>query len=293
MSFDPFFKSLFSGVLLGSLYFMMATGLTLCWGVLGIFNFAHGAIVMCGAYMAYVCILSLHLNYLVVFALITPFLFCLGIFIERFIMRPLLSQTGKMAFTAVIMTTLAISNILENAVLMIFGGRMKRLPKMFKGVIRLGPITPTYDNIVIITVSLVILITMVVALKKTKVGMAVRAVEQDKEASYLVGINVKRVYSYTLAISSVLAGIAGVFLGSIYVLTPSMGGDPILLSFIVIVLGGLGSFQGAIIASYIVGLIQALASLVVGTHWARVVLFLCLMLILMFRPYGLFGERVG
>ncbi len=279
---------LVSGLALGSLYSLVSMGLTLTFSTLKVFNFSHGATITVGAYATFFFFSRLGLSYPVAFALTVPFCFLLGALLQRVMLKPLVSK-GDMPL---ILGTLGIALILENVLLLVFGGRLKRLPVPIEGAVQIGQSTISYSNVLILICSLLILVTMALVLKKTRFGMATRAVAQNRDASSIVGIAINRINMYVFGASVALAGISGVFLGSIYFVTPSMGSEIMTKAFIICVLGGLGSIAGTIVGSYIVGFLEAIIALTIGIYWSPVVLFSFMMVVLIIRPSGLFGGEL-
>ncbi len=276
---------LVSGLALGSLYSLVSMGLTLTFSTLRVFNFSHGATITVGGYVAFYFLSRLGLGYPIAFILTVPICFLLGALLQRVVLKPLVAK-GEMPL---ILGTLGVALVLENVLLLVFGGRLKRLPVPIEGAIKIGQSTLSSSNLLIFICSLVLLVLMSIVLKKTRFGMATRAVAQDLEASRVVGIAARRVNMYVFGASVALAGISGVFLASIYFLTPSMGTEAMTKAFIICVLGGLGSVPGTIAAAYIVGLLEATIAMAIGIYWSPVVLFSFMMAVLIIRPAGLFG----
>lgn len=287
MDFGSIVLVLVSGLALGSLYCIMSMGLALTFSTLKAFNFSHGAMIGLGAYLTYFFLTTAGVHYSL--AIILMILCCLiiGIVIERTILKRLLAK-GLME---IIIGTLGIALLIENIVLLTFGGRLKRLPIPIEGAVRLGKGSISYYDLVILGCGLFILAVMAYFLKRTRFGMAMRAVAQDKEASYVVGIPVTKVNMYAFAISVALAGLAGAFMGSVYFMTPSMGSEALTKAFLICVLGGLGSVKGTVLAAYIIGIIESVTALILGIYWTPLVLFAFMMAILIIRPSGLFGEE--
>ncbi len=275
-----------SAVTLGSLFCVMSLGLTLMWGTLNLFNFAHGAFIMVGAFIAWYFSVVLGLSLWMTFVPVVVITFLAGVLLERVVIRPTLSG----GFMTVVIATIAVSFILENLVLIVFGTQFKRLPPLVEGGIVLGDFyVISLQNLSIMIISLSILTSLSIFLKKTKLGMAIRAVSQHREASCLVGINVQRIYTLTIGISVALAGFSGILLGYLYFVTPTMGADILNIAFVIIVLGGLGSIKGTVIASYVVGLVQAFSMLYLGIFLTPLVSFTLMLVIMVVRPKGISG----
>lgn len=280
-----------AGLVSGSIYALVASGLALVWGALGVFNFAHGTLLMTGAYVAWWASdpSGLGLPILAAMMISIGFMVVAGAALYALLVRPWLATPN--AELAVIMTTIAGAIFLENLALLIFGGRLKILDQVVTGTVSIGQTAVQAQNLLVIALSLLLLGSLAVFLTRSKHGLAIRAIAQNREAAQLAGIRVERIYVTTFAVSAVLAGIAGIMLGGLFNLSPPMGTSPLLRAFLVVVLGGLGSLPGAIIAAYLIGLIEAASSYFIGIYWTPVVLFSILILILIVRPNGLMGRR--
>jgi branched-chain amino acid transport system permease protein len=279
-----------SGLVSGALYALVASGLSLVWGSLGVFNFAHGVLLMAGAYVAWWVSapegLGLGLPVGVLAALL--FLVAAGTLLYFLLVRPWIGRPN--AELAVIMTTIAGSIFLQNLVLEVFGGRFKTIDQLVNGTVSIAGATIQAQNLLCIILAPLLLIGMWLFLTRNRTGLAIRAVAQNQEAAQLFGIGVERVYIITFAMSAVLAGVAGILLGGLFNISPDMGTDPLLRAFVVVVFGGLGSLPGTILGAYAVGMIEAFASYYIGIYWTPVVLFIVLISVLVVRPTGLMGR---
>jgi branched-chain amino acid transport system permease protein len=280
-----------SGLVSGSIYALAASGLSLVWGALGVFNFAHGVLLMMGAYVAWWVSspegLGLGLAAGVLASIVWMAL--AGALLYGLLVRPWL-RTPHAELT-VIMTTIAGAMFLENLALTLFGGRLKTIDQIVTGTVTIGSTAMQAQNLMVIVLAPAILAAFALVLKFTKHGLAIRAIAQNRDAARLVGVRVETMYVLTFAISAVLAGIAGVLIGGLFNISPGMGAAPLLRAFLVVVLGGLGSLPGTILAAYLIGLIEAVSSYVIGIYWTPVVLFSVLILILLVRPNGLLGRE--
>jgi branched-chain amino acid transport system permease protein len=279
-----------SGVVSGSLYALMASGLSLVWGTLRMFNFAHGALLMLAAYAAWYFSDAAGLGggLLVGIPAAVVLLAAGGLVLYWLLVRPYVGRPG--ADLAVIITTLAGATFLQNAAQLVFGPRYKQLDRVVEGRLQFSNTAVGLQEIVIILLTPAILLGLALLLKRSKLGLAIRAVEQNHDSALLLGINVGWVYPLTFAVSAALASLAGVMLGGLFFITPTMGSDPLLRAFIVVVFGGLGSLTGTVIGAYVIGLIEAIAVFFVGLYWAPVVLFVVLIGVLILRPTGLMGS---
>ena len=282
---------LVSGMVSGSLYALMASGLSLVWGTLRMFNFAHGTLVMLGAYAAWYVSDSrgLDLGLILGIPAALVLLALLGVVLYWILVRPFITRPG--ADLVVIITTLAGATFLQNGAQEIFGPRYKQLDRVLKGQVELLNTAVGLQELLIIVATPTVLLALAYFLRRTKLGLAVRAVEQNHDSALLVGVNVGRVYPLVFAVSAALAALAGIMLGGLFFITPVMGSDPLLRAFIVVVFGGLGSLPGTVVGAYVIGLIEAIAVFFVGLYWAPVVLFIVLILVMILRPTGLMGGQ--
>jgi len=279
-----------AGLVSGSIYALIASGLSLVWGALGVFNFAHGALLMVGAFAAWWISdpagLGLGLFAGIIGSMI--FMIAAGAALYLLLVRPWVG-TAAVELT-VIMTTVAGAMFLENLALYVFGARLKALDQVVTGTVTIFGTAMQAQNLLVIILAPLLLGALALFLKFSKHGLAIRAIAQNDEAARLLGIRVQVTYLLTFAVSALLAGIAGVMIGGLFNITPSMGNDPLLRAFLVVVLGGLGSLPGTIIAAYLIGLIEAASSYYIGIYWTPVALFSVLIVILLVRPNGLLGR---
>ena len=291
MTVETLAAILVSGLVAGSLYALMASGLSLVWGTLRMFNFAHGTLLMLGAYVAWYVSDSrgLDLGLRVGIPVALVLLAALGIVLYWLLVQPFLTRPG--ADLVVIITTLAGATFLQNGAQVVFGPRYKQLDRVVTGQIEVLNTAVGLQETLIIILTPTVLLALALLLKRTKLGLAIRAVEQNHDSALLVGVNVGRVYPLVFAVSAVLAALAGIMLGGLFFITPVMGSDPLLRAFIVVVFGGLGSLPGTVVGAYVIGLIEAIAVFVVGLYWAPVVLFIVLILVMILRPTGLMGGQ--
>jgi len=278
----------FTSFFLGSLYAMIAMGLSLIYGAVRLLNFAHGAIMVTCGYTTWIFFTVLGLPFSVSVVLAVAFNFLIGVGLEL-IMRPIRGVKGWVVTTITITT--GISMVIQNTIRGIFGARARALPSMLTGGFALFGFTVTYNKLAIGAISILVLILMWLYLKRTDYGRAIRAVSQDMVAAKLMGIDVNRVYILTFGISCAMAGIAGSLLGSVLFITPTMGIEPMLKAFVIVVFGGIGSIKGTLYACYILGLVEAITSLVFGLSWVLPVEFGFMIAVLIIRPRGLFGEE--
>jgi branched-chain amino acid transport system permease protein len=280
-----------SGIVLGSLYAMMATGLSLVWTTLGIFNFAHGIFMALGALIAWQFGNELGWGFgpAAGLALGVAALIGIGFVSELVLVRPFLARRDVVLLAVI--TTLSASIFFENGTLMIWGARYKQLDPLIEGKVGLLSTAISAHEVLIIAIAPVTLIGLWLFLKFTRLGSAIRAVSQNREAALLMGMNVPILYSSAFALSAGLAGLSGILLGSIRLITPSLGNEPLVKSLIVAIFGGLGSLSGTIGAAYVIGLLEAMGVFFIGLYWTPAMLFGVMILVLLVRPTGLFGRK--
>mgnify|MGYP005847542777 CR=1 FL=1 len=286
----PFIQSIISGLLLGSIYALMALGLTLIYGAMRMLNLSHGTLFMFGGYIAWMITYYLGLPLLVGLVVAFILISLIGVSLHPLIIKPLLKSYGWEMNT--IIATLGVSIVFENLALLAFGPRRKTVPLIIEGqMIVYNSVVVSYHEIVVGAVAIASLIAMAIFLKRSRHGLAILAVAQNRDAAYLMGVNVFQIFALVLAVSSGLAAISGGLLASFYFLSPTVGGIPQLKALLVTIFGGLGSVKGTVYATYIVGLMEALVSLYLGGKWALPFLFVFMILVLIIKPSGLFGLR--
>jgi branched-chain amino acid transport system permease protein len=280
---------LLAGITLGSLYCLMSMGLTLQFSTLGLFNFSHASIIMLGAFTTWALFVASGVSYVIALGLAVVVAFGLGAVIHRTVIRPLETRAGELV--AVIVATLGVNVLLENSVLVTTGARLRRIPYPIEGGISFGGAFLDYHRLLIMSTAIGILVAMGWMLRRTRIGLAMRAIAQDREAAAYAGIPIDRTYLYIVALASALAAVAGAFYGSIVFITPDMGLEPLTKAFLICVFGGLTSVKGTVVSAYIIGVLESFTALAVGLYWVPVVLFVFMMVVLVVRPFGLFGER--
>lgn len=282
-------EQLINGLRTGSVYALIALGYTMVYGIAKMINFAHGDIIMVGAYALYV--FSILMNLPIVIAVLLTIVLCgvLGITIERIAYKPL----RKAPPLAVLITAIGVSFFLQNASLLIF----KANPIPFKSFIqvntvKIGDISIAGITIVTLVVTIISMIALTLFINKTKMGSAMRAVSEDKGAAQLMGINVDRTISITFAIGSALAAIAGIlFLCQYQSMKPTLGALPGIKAFVAAVLGGIGSVPGAMLGGILLGLIESISKAYLSTELSDAIVFGVLILVLLVKPTGLLGKK--
>jgi branched-chain amino acid transport system permease protein len=278
-----------NGLVLGSLYVLVALGLTLIYGVLVQINFAHADIVTLGAFSAYFFTHALGGGYLPSIAVALAVGAALGFVINAAVFAPLRERGNELL---PLIATIGVSVMMENVMLAWFGP----IPYAFDSpysekVIRFGGMFFTAQSVLIIVVSTAAIALLYAFMKFTFLGKALRAVAQDRETAGLMGINPNRLIMLTFVIASALAGMGGAMLGPVLVLTPFAGASVIVKAFAIVIIGGFGNVEGTIIAGLIVGLIESYTTQILGPGLIDIVVFALLLLMLAVRPTGLIAER--
>ena len=287
-----FLSFLISGISLGSIYAIIALGYTMVYGIAKMLNFAHGDVIMVGAYICFYATSRFELPTIVGVLLATVVCTILGIVIERLAYKPLRAAP----ILAVLITAIGVSYFLQNAALLLWSSN----PKVFSSVVPEGSValfggqlTIPYVTLVTIAACIVIVAVLVWFTGKTKKGKAMRACSEDKGAAQLMGINVNGTISLTFAIGSGLAAIAGVLLCSAYpTLVPTTGAMPGIKAFTAAVFGGIGSIPGAMVGGILLGIIEIFAKAYISTQLSDAIVFAVLIVVLVVRPAGLLGKQI-
>jgi len=276
------------GVAIGCIYVLLATGLNIIFGVMKLVNFAHGELLMIGAYIAYTVWTYLGLNAYIAVLLSMATVALLGIVVERLCFRKVLG-TNKLNE---IFISLGLIYIFDNAVVLLWGDKSKKIVSPFEDMsLILGEVSIGYDWLIAVLIVILILSALLLLIKKTKIGMAMRATSQKRDTSMLMGINIERIYIFSFGLGSALAGAAGALYGIIFPFNPYIGAFPTIKAFAIIILGGLGSIPGAVIGGLLYGIAEQTAVLALGGIWRNAVAFAVLIIVLVLRPTGIFGEK--
>jgi branched-chain amino acid transport system permease protein len=283
------FQAVYSGILYGSVYGLMAIGLTLIWGSLRMLNLAHGSLYLSGAYIAFALVnwKVVHLPLLVSFGLAVVGAGAVGFLIQFLMVDRILGKPGW--DTASLIVTVGASIMVQSAALLIFGAQRKLMPTLVEGQFRIGTVLINNHRLLIIGLAVVSLIALSLFLRRTRYGLAIQAVSQHMDAARLMGIPVRSTFWIVMFISAALAGLAGVLLSSVFELSPTAGYNPMARALVVTIFGGLGSVKGTIWAAFIIGLLESFLQVYAGAGWALPGLFGFMIVMLIIRPNGLFG----
>jgi branched-chain amino acid transport system permease protein len=277
-----------STVLLGGIYALVAVGLTLIFGVMRVVNFAHGEYLMLGMYLAYWAFTILTLDPYLVLVVSLPIFYLAGLVSYLLVMRGVIHASHNVQ----IFTTFGLSILLQNAALVAFTGDFRYVrPWELYVVIRAAGTTFNLSQVVAFLIAVAMTVALFAFMKWTHTGRVMRATAQDRDAATLVGIDTDRVYRLTFAIGIAAVGAAGVLMAPLYAVYPTAGLQFVLLAYVVVVLGGLGDMVGAMLGSLIVAAVEVAGSYVFGAAWKEIFYFVLFILVLVFRPAGLFGQR--
>ena len=293
MTFSLFFQSLINGLNQGAIYALIALGYTMVYGIIRMINFAHGDFIMIGAYTLFYTIpLMINAGMPAWLSVIVAIAVCalVGVLVETFAYRPV-RKAGPMS---ALITALAMSIFLENLAMVLFGAKPHNVQAIFSlPTITVGSVALPLNVLLTIAIGLGIMIALQLFVKKTKLGKAMRAVPQDKDASTLVGINVNRIITTTFAIGSGLAAVAALMYCATYPrVTNDMGSMMGMKAFIAAVLGGIGSIPGAMVGGIAIGLCECFVSAIGLSAWKDAVTFAILIIVLLVKPTGFLGRKV-
>ncbi len=278
-----------SGLINGSVYALMAVGLTLIYGVSKAFNFAYGSFYSLGGYIAFLLFsIPFFNNYVVVLCLAAPLLLVFGFFIEKLLVAPLRKRDDWEV--KVMMITLGLALFLDNSYQVVFGARMKSLPSMLEGNFEMGEFILSYQDLMIFIFSIGGIMIFRWFLNNTRTGMSVRAVAQNPAGAQIAGIPKDFVFAATFAISTVMVGMGGILLAQKYFITPAGGWDILVKAWVITAFGGMGSIKGGLYAAFIVGMLEAFVGWYFGMTWTLIALFAVLLTTLAVRPQGLMGK---
>lgn len=283
-------QTLISGLLLGGIYALISMGLNLILGVVRIINFAHGELLMIAMYLSFLFYATMGMDPYISAILVIGCLFLLGVIIQRIMIQPILDTPASTKIFA----TLGLSIALQNLALMVLSADHFTVQTSYQSsVIQLGSLAISIPRLVAFGVAILVATGLYLFLQRTMTGKAIRAVAMQKQAAYLMGVNVKRIYLLAFGIGSALVGLAGAMLMPIYSVYPTIGTSFVLIAFVVVVLGGMGSMFGAFYGGLIIGLVEAFAGVLVSPGLKEAVYFVIFILVLLLRPSGIFSLGKG
>lgn len=285
---DLFLQLVANGLVLGAFYALSALGLTLVFGLMRVVNFAHGELYVIGGLFGWALTVVFGWNYFLALVVVVIVLGILGYLIDQVLIARVRGQGEE----PTILLTIGLSIFIANTALLLVGTTPVTVASPFASKpLFLGPVVITQARLVLVAICAVLIVAANLLIQKTTLGRAMRATFQDPMAAQLVGIRTARIYGFTFALGATLAGAAGMLLGSIYVVEASIGGVISLKAFVVVILGGMGSFAGAVAGGLILGLTEALWGGYVSTGYVDAIGFALVIVTLLVRPYGLFSRR--
>ncbi len=288
MSWRSLGDVLISGLTIGSVYYLMALGFTLVYGVGRVLNLAYGSFFVWGAYVCWVFTVGVATLPIVVGGLIAvPLLFLLGVAVDRGVVNPL-RKRPEFDFS-VLLATLGLAMVLDNLALVIFGPRPKALPDFGSWSLEVGGFVLSAQALIIIAFAGAFAFALTLFLQRTKTGMSIRAVAQDPTGARMVGIRLNHVYALTFGLSVALAAAGGILLAQRFFITPLGGWTILIKALIIAVAGGMGSLKGTLVAAFALGMLEAFVGWQAGLLWVMPFWFGVLLAILLTRPHGLFG----
>jgi len=280
-------ENLISGILLGGIYIIMSLGLNLIFGVIKVVNFAHGEFLMLGMYITYWMFMLLGLDPYLSIPIAAALLGLLGMFVQKFIFNKLLADEASQ-----IMAAIGLMIFFQNLATFLWGSDFKSVRSSYAGInISVFDVRISATRAISFIIAIIVTMLLYFFLNKTETGMKIRATAQDRELAEIMGINSKRIYITTFGIGAALCGIAAALMSPIYYVFPVVGFTFAPLCFVIVVLGGLGSFTGTIAGGFILGILEAFIGFLVNVEVATVVAFVILLIVLFWKPTGLFGER--
>lgn len=281
---ELFIQQLINGLTLGSIYILVGIGLTLVFGILHIPNFAHGALYMVGGYVTLMAMSALGVPYLFAIILSIFTVAFLAVLMERFVFHPLRKAPpihDKIAAIGIML-------FLESLVVVVWGTEYRKMATPFDDVLSIGSITITSQRILVIFTAIFVVLLLYLFLRKTMIGTSIRAMAQNRDGAFLVGVNANKVAMMTFAISGGLAAIAASISSPLNLVFPAMGHLVIMKAFIIVIIGGMGSIPGAIFGGYLLGITESLGATYISNDYKDLLAFLLLIAIMTIRPRGLF-----
>jgi branched-chain amino acid transport system permease protein len=284
-----FIQQLVNGLIIGATYGLMAVGLTMIFGMMDVINFAHGELYMLGGVFAYYLVALLGLNYFISLVLSVVLVMAVGLIFDQLVLRKLRGEPVLIT----ILVTIGLSIFLQSVVVLFWGPSPQTLPSPFSSApIRIGPVVLTSLKIFMAIMSFLVIVGLQLMIQKTSLGRMMRAAFQDREAAAIVGIDINRIYAVNFALGSGLAALAGTLLGTLFIVYPNMGLIAVVKAFLIVIMGGMGNFLGAIVGGLILGMVESLAAGFISSGYKDLFGLVIVMGLLVVRPYGLFGKKV-
>lgn len=284
---STFGQLVLSGIFIGGVYALMSMGLTLIFGVLRVVNFAHGEFLMLGMYGAWAMTAFLGLNPYIAAIAIVPAMFLFGAIVHQLIVRPALDKPHLV----VVFATMGLSIFMQNVALMIMTADLWDVPPIFNRSAAIGPFFFKAELLLGFAITIVCTLLLQWLIRTTYLGKAIRATVQDGEAAMLMGIPVPRIFLITFAAGSALVGLAACIMMPLFSVFPTVGLNFVLIAFVIVVLGGMGSIEGALLGGICIGVVQSISSYYVAPAYGQMFYFILFLLVMIFRPNGLLGQK--
>ena len=280
-------QSIVSGILIGGVYSLVAIGLSLIFGVMKIINFAHGSFMMLGMFITYWLYVLLGIDPYLSLLLTIPLLFAFGLLVERFLIDKILDSPEHNQ----LLLTLGISLVIENLALFLWSPTFRTINVSYANkATTLGPVMISFPKVIAFVFAIFLTGLLYYFLKKTDLGKAIRAASEEKEGALTVGINLKKIYYIAFGIGTACVGAAGTVAAPFFYVSPQVGGVFVITAFVVVVLGGMGNFIGALVGGLIIGLAESVGAAFIPGQLKQFIIYLIFILVLLFKPAGLFGK---
>lgn len=282
-------QQLVNGLIIGATYGLMAVGLTMIFGMMDVINFAHGELYMLGGVFAYYLASLLGINFFGSIALAVVLVMGVGLIFDQLVLRKLRNEPTLIT----ILVTIGLSIFLQSTVMLFWGPSPQSIPSPFSTkAIQIGFIFLTPFKIFMAVITVAVIFGLHLLIQKTTLGKSMRAVFQEKESAAIVGININQVYAINFALGSGLAALAGALLGTLFVVYPNMGLIAVVKAFLIVIMGGMGNFLGAIFGGLLLGVVESMAAGFISSSYKDLFGLLIVMILLVVRPYGLFGRKI-
>ena len=280
---------LVNGILLGGLYACMAIGFSVIWGVMNLINLAHGSMIVLGAYITYFITTQTGIDPFLTIPISGAGLFVLGFLLQKYLLNFVVHASVFMT----LILTFGLDMVMINVNLALFTADIRSITTSYAGLsFQFGEIRVPYTRLGVFILALALTFALYLFMQRTRIGRAIRATAQNARAACVVGIDTKQIYAVTFGIGACMAGVAGSLMAVVYAFSPVVGASFTMKSFVIVVLGGLGSMQGAMVAGIILGVAENLVSGLLIPGYSDAISYILLVLILVLRPRGLFGEQV-
>ncbi len=278
-----FAQVLINGILLGSVYALLGVGMTMIFGIVKLTNLAHGEFVILGAYLSTVLAPLLGIDPILTLFITVPLMFLLGFLLQYL----LIGWAMKKGSEPALLVTFGLSIILQDGMLMLFSADAQHIPVSYSmDTVKIGSLEISVLHLVLFAISLVSIAALSLFLRNTYIGRAIRATADDADVAALSGVNINRIYAIAMGIAMASAAVAGLCVGMKWTYDPSAGGNYLLIAFVVVVIGGMGSVPGTLVAGILFGMAQVIG----GASYGLLISYILLLLVLIFRPKGIFGK---